>query len=262
MHKIIVTTSWDDGAPEDIKILELLNKYNLRGTFYIPRNIHFEIEKRKFLQTVSNKEILEIAKTQEIGAHTMNHVYLNKLTNDEIVKEVRGSMEWLESLLKKEINMFAYPGGKFDDNIINIVKQCGFSGARTTEDFQIFIKNKFLMPGTNHVYPNVPRGKNWSWLFIVKNYFKHLIRNYKNLKKFNLSICALFFWKTMAKRLFNYVLKNGGVYHLWGHSWEIERYGMWDDFEEVLAYIANRNNVEYLTNSEIIKKDEDSFIER
>ena len=34
----IITTSWDDGHPLDFKLAELLNKYNLKGTFYIPRS--------------------------------------------------------------------------------------------------------------------------------------------------------------------------------------------------------------------------------
>ncbi len=31
-----ITTSWDDGHPLDFRVAELLSKYGLRGTFYIP----------------------------------------------------------------------------------------------------------------------------------------------------------------------------------------------------------------------------------
>ena len=37
MKQIIVTTSWDDGHPLDFKIASLLEEYNLKGTFYIPK---------------------------------------------------------------------------------------------------------------------------------------------------------------------------------------------------------------------------------
>jgi hypothetical protein len=49
------------------------------------------------------------------------------------------------------------------------------------------------------------------------------------------------------------VRKNGGIFHLFGHSWEIERFGLWDELDEVLAYIAAHDNVMYLTNGELIR---------
>jgi peptidoglycan/xylan/chitin deacetylase (PgdA/CDA1 family) len=42
MNKVTVTTSWDDGHILDVKLSELLKKYNLKGTFYIaPKNREF-----------------------------------------------------------------------------------------------------------------------------------------------------------------------------------------------------------------------------
>ena len=47
-------------------------------------------------------------------------------------------------------------------------------------------------------------------------------------------------------------LREGGVFHLWGHSWEIEREHQWDRLEELLALIAaNKERVICLTNSEL-----------
>ena len=31
-----ITTSWDDGHPLDLRVAELLAKYGLQGTFYVP----------------------------------------------------------------------------------------------------------------------------------------------------------------------------------------------------------------------------------
>ncbi len=35
-------------------------------------------------------------------------------------------------------------------------------------------------------------------------------------------------WRELACALFDHSLAHGGVWHLWGHSWEVERYGAWD----------------------------------
>jgi len=36
VNEAIVTTSWDDGHPSDLKLVELLRKYDVPATFYIP----------------------------------------------------------------------------------------------------------------------------------------------------------------------------------------------------------------------------------
>ena len=52
-------------------------------------------------------------------------------------------------------------------------------------------------------------------------------------------------------RLFDRVLNMGGVFHLWGHSWEISQHNQWAALERVLAYVAHRPGVRYLTNGAI-----------
>jgi hypothetical protein len=63
----------------------------------------------------------------------------------------------------------------------------------------------------------------------------------------------------LAKLFFLEVLRNGGVWHLWGHSWEIEEYGLWDDLREVLEMVGRHPNVQYLANSELIQRPNVTF---
>ena len=47
-------------------------------------------------------------------------------------------------------------------------------------------------------------------------------------------------------------LRHGGVFQLWGHSWEIEQERQWDRLEKLLATIAaNKDKVTSMTNSEL-----------
>ena len=55
-------------------------------------------------------------------------------------------------------------------------------------------------------------------------------------------------WVALGKRLFDRVLREGGVWHLFGHSWEIEQRGLWDGLAELTRYVARRPGVTYLTN--------------
>jgi hypothetical protein len=48
-------------------------------------------------------------------------------------------------------------------------------------------------------------------------------------------------------------LEKGGIYHIYGHSAEFESNNEWDKLERVLAYISNREGVNYKTNGEIFE---------
>src|SRR3989338_11510837 len=104
MEKIIVTTSWDDGNKLDLKLLGLLEKYNLKGIFYPAKGSRYF--------SLSEQELKEIAKNQEVGAHTLSHPHLTKLDESEAKKEIFASKNYLENFLGREIKMFCYPYGE------------------------------------------------------------------------------------------------------------------------------------------------------
>jgi hypothetical protein len=60
-------------------------------------------------------------------------------------------------------------------------------------------------------------------------------------------------WRELACGLFEHVLERGGVWHLWGHSWEIEERSMWDEVGAVLDAVSGREGVDYLTNGEVVR---------
>jgi len=48
---------------------------------------------------------------------------------------------------------------------------------------------------------------------------------------------------TLISRLraaLDYVCNRGGIFHLWGHSWEIEEFGGWALLDDFLRYAADR----------------------
>jgi hypothetical protein len=49
-----------------------------------------------------------------------------------------------------------------------------------------------------------------------------------------------------------WVIEDGGVFHLWGHSWELQEIGHWQRLDEVLLFMSGfRNEVSALTNGQI-----------
>lgn len=72
-----------------------------------------------------------------IGAHTINHPILAKLTEGEALSEIEGSKTYLENLLGRSIAWFAYPNGQWQKDFLPVhaqmVKNLNFDGALATD---------------------------------------------------------------------------------------------------------------------------------
>lgn len=232
MKKIIVTTSWDDGHILDMKLADVLRKYNLSGTFYIaPENREVPSDKR-----LQKGQVQTLAHEFEIGAHTMTHPRLSEIPNEVAREEIQGSKTTLEQWTEKPVTSFCYPGGDFTATHKTLVRDAGFSLARTVERFRTDIPaDPFEMPTTIHAY------RHWSDVSPIfhESGISHFYSYYRN-------------WERLAMALFDRVVREGGVFHLWGHSWEIEKNGQWESLERVCDHISRRADVEYLTNQALI----------
>lgn len=236
--KIIVTTSWDDGHPLDVKVVELLEKYNIKGTFYVPiKNSEHPVMDATTLHEISNKH--------EIGGHTVNHIYLNTIGETAAQFEISECKIMLQDKLGKEIDAFCYPGGKFSQRDKDIVKNAGFLFGRTTkllhttpdEDSQLL---NTTVQAYNHSCITL------AGHCVNNKHFIPIIQNCLFLKG-NKDFPQL------AEAVMSRILNNGGVFHLWGHSWEIEQFKLWDELEIVLKMCAFHNEVSYLDNTECWK---------
>lgn len=228
MSKLIVTTSWDDGSKSDLKLAELLDKYGIKGTFYIPKT---------YLDNSLEKDDLRaLDKMHEVGAHTLSHVDLTKASLLQAKEETEGIKAYLEDILGKKVYMFCYPYGKYNENIKKMVRASGFIAARTcTHGSFNLIKDPY----------------EWQISLYASN--GSPLMTLKIWKKSGISIRSLIDWEIRAKLLFDLALKRGGVYHIWGHSSEFEEKNEWSKLERVFSYISRREGVQYMTNGEIFR---------
>lgn len=69
-----------------------------------------------------------------IGAHTMNHVKLSQVNSNKAFTEVNESKDTLEQIMGNKINSFSFPHGAYNNDVIEIVSQAGFTNAMTCID--------------------------------------------------------------------------------------------------------------------------------
>lgn len=133
-----VVLTFDDGCEKFYDIaFPILEKFNFPSTIYpvagyFGKYASWSIRNNPDLKILSKSMLIELNKLGvEIGAHTMNHPKLTHIKRDDAINQVKDSKETLEQLLGQNIHSFAYPHGDFNSEIIEIVKETGFSNALT-----------------------------------------------------------------------------------------------------------------------------------
>jgi peptidoglycan/xylan/chitin deacetylase (PgdA/CDA1 family) len=237
----LITTSWDDGYIGDMRIAELLDKYNLQGTFYIPATNDEH-------KVMSENDIVALSKKFEIGGHTMNHTTINKVSNELFSTEILGCYEWLTNLTGKQPVSFCFPRGVYNRAAIDYTFNSGFKIIRSTELLNPSLnEDSLLTPTTLQVYPHS-----------TFTYYKHLI---KRIKLKSLILYSRSHSTSNVQKLvdyyLNYIHLNGGCFHLWGHSWEIEENNLWSSLENILKALSNISEFDYKSNGDLLPfKDE------
>ena len=235
----IVTTSWDDGDPLDLRLAEMLSLRGLPATFYVP--LSYRDRPR-----LSDSDMRELADQNfEIGAHGVRHLDLRMLDTGELAFELRTAKIVLEQTLGRAVNTLCYPCGRYDERVIRETQLAGYLGARTTRMLCWSPHfSTFEMPVTVQALPHA-----WS------SYCKNLLKrgNTRDLMRYVRRFTSSS-WIDIAKTTFDMVQRHGGVWHLYGHSWEIERHGLWEQLREVLDYVSEKPGVSYLTNQAVIEQ--------
>jgi peptidoglycan/xylan/chitin deacetylase (PgdA/CDA1 family) len=236
--RITVTSSWDDGHPSDLRLAELMNRFGIRGTSYIP----LENEEH---QVLDSEGIRALAREGlEIGGHTYHHVRIDSLSPERAMSEVITGKEALEELLGTEVTSFCYPRGKFNRMARSTVKKAGFAYARTTWALHTELPHDPLVaPVTMQVYPHP-----------FKIILRHSIaeRNRRGVRRCVGSRRWISNLVSLLDHFIEDIVEVGGHIHIWGHSWELDEMDLWPLAEQVFHLLSGIPGASFVTNSELV----------
>jgi len=233
--KPLITTSWDDGSPLDLRVAELLTKYGLQGTFYIPLQPGTPV--------LAESDIRNLSSRFEVGAHTVRHIPLTRLSNGEVEKEMAVSRAEIERITGERCGMFCFPQGKHTRAHLRLARKAGFHACRTVAMLSLAPPAEregiLVMPTSAQVHSHSGGG-------LLRNLAKRGAIG----PVWNWLRCGLHRdWSALAGALLEQTLAEGGVFHLWGHSWEIDQYGQWDRLDAFLRLLGDsRGHAPALTN--------------
>ena len=207
----VVTFSYDDGNDKDERLIEMFNRYGVKGTFHL--------NGRRFIG--KTEEELDIYRKRyeghEISCHTVNHGWLDKMPVVSIINEVMEDRRILEHLAGYPVVGMSYPSGAFDGISVDVLRSCGIVYSRTTRPAQ-----------PAHEFPE----DYLTWHPTCHH--KHDI------------MTKLETFKNPPRRVPNLML-----FYVWGHSYEFNNDDNWDLIENFCREASGLDDVWYATNIEI-----------
>jgi peptidoglycan/xylan/chitin deacetylase (PgdA/CDA1 family) len=235
-----VTTSWDDGHPDDLRLADLLAEYGIRGTFYVPR---YNLQRPR----MPVSDLVELSRRDgvEIGGHGLTHSRLPTLAEADARREIAGSREWLQQLLGQAVESFCYPGGEYASWMPEFVRSCGYQVGRTTRTHVFsWSVNQWAMPTSVQLYPHGG-----------PQYLRRAVRH-GNFRGFRVLASAAGRWPEdlagSCRRALALSRRRSGLLHLWGHSWELTQLGAWAALERILRELSELEDGAFLTNAEAV----------
>ncbi len=222
-----ITFSFDDGVEQDIRTIEILDRYGLKGTFNLnsgnlgkvaaPWVLGEQYAERKMLP---KERIKEIYKNHEVAVHTVNHLNLTGLNDEEVVEQVDLDRKALEEIVGYPIRAMAYPCGGVnnDDRVAKLIKEnTPIRFARTTTSTNGFDLQENLLRYNPTVYYRS-----------VEDMFD------------------------LAEKFLKLKTDKPQVFYIWGHTYELDGTEIsWDKFEKLCQRIAGQDDIFYGTNSQI-----------
>lgn len=115
--KVSITFDVNWGDNNTIKILDILDKYNVKATFFLIGNWIEDFP----------KEVEEIAKRgHEIGNHSNTHPDMTKITKEKIIHELSITDGKILKVTGKSTKLFRFPSGSYNDFSVEAVNSLGY----------------------------------------------------------------------------------------------------------------------------------------
>ena len=210
-----VTFSYDDNVRQDVRFIEILNKYGLKGTFNLNSLRFGDLTNSNRIKTT---EVRSVYDGHEIAVHALTHPFLERLDEAEIIKEVEEDRLTLSDLAGYEVVGMAYPYGTYNDRVVDILRnKTGVKYSRTVNSTMNFEPQTELLT----FHPTLHHGN--SDLF------------------------------DLAQKFIEMKADTPKIFYIWGHTYEFDESDrQWERIEEFCKLISGKDDIFYGTNKEIL----------
>ena len=212
--------TYDDGVLQDVRFVQLLNQYGIKGTFNLNSQLLYDEfewthETGCTVKRLSVEAASHLYDGHEVASHTLTHPYLHNMPEWDVMYQLHCDKENLAHIFGREIAGFAVPFDFYSDRIASCVQRCGFRYGRISEESRSF----------------APQHDWYNWKATVF----HL----------DSSLMAL----TDA---FLSTTEELAVYQIVGHTYDLDVENLWGTMEDIFRKIAAADDVLPMTTLEIV----------
>jgi len=118
-----LTMSYDDGVPEDRRLVEIFNRHGIKGTFHLNSG-------RQGISTLAEAGVLY--RGHEISCHGKNHYSLDRIPQHCVLQQLLEDRLALEKLAGYPVRGLSYPNGAYNSQILPLLSSAGIVYSRTT----------------------------------------------------------------------------------------------------------------------------------
>lgn len=221
-----LTFSFDDGVTQDVRLIEILNRYGLKCTFNLNSDLLGRdgalVRMGREVTHIKNKpeDIKYIYEGHEVASHTRTHPNLCGLTDDEIVSETEEDRVRLTELCGYDVVGMAYPCGGVNNN--------------------------------EHVADVIARRTNIKYVRTITSTENFEPQTY--LYRFNPTVYHIEIDKMFAlgEKFLSLTPQTPKIFYIWGHSYEFDAMDSWERFEEFCKMMSGKPDIFYGTNRDIL----------
>lgn len=130
-HKVL-TLSYDDGRTADRRLVGMLNKYGVKGTFHINSGL-LGVEDR-----IAEDEVKALYSGHEVSVHTVNHPTIARSPREEVVQQILCDRQALERIVGYPVRGMSYPNGSYNQQILSMLPHLGIEYARVVGDHHTY----------------------------------------------------------------------------------------------------------------------------
>jgi peptidoglycan/xylan/chitin deacetylase (PgdA/CDA1 family) len=215
-----LTLSYDDGVEQDARLIEILNRYNIKGTFNLNSGLQSSANEWRSsnvtIRRMNAAGLPELYSGHEIAVHSLTHPHLENLDRETVINEIERDKINLESIFGVEIYGMAYPFGTFNDTVVEAVRKCNLRYARSVKSTYSFEVPQDLLtfqPTIKHTDPSLME---------------------------------------LAETFIRLEPSKPSVFYLWGHSFEFDIDNNWQVIEDFCRLVSNRDDIYYATNAQAL----------
>ena len=208
-----LTFSYDDGQIHDRKLVEILNRHGMKGTFHL--NSGMLAQDRNHDVFLAADEVAELFAGHEVAVHGVQHRNLPSLSGNQVVNEILEDRRALEKLTGGMVQGMSYAFGNYSEEVMGILGKLGIKYSRT-----VISTNGFFPPAD----------------FLAWHPTCH---HNGGLMELGQRFLAAPSYVELP------------VMYVWGHSYEFANNDNWNVIEDFCRMAGGRDDIWYATNIQI-----------